>query len=182
MTPLLLAFAGSIGSGKSTLAQAVGDILGWPVVSFGDYVRRVAVQRGSGESRAALQAVGEALIAEGWPTFCAAVLTQGSWTAGQPLIVDGIRHSEAVETLQRLVTPLPVRLVVIDVAVTTRTARIQNRGREVVADLAQIENHSTEIQVRNRLPQMADLHVDMNDSLDSACRAVLRYLQQSNEP
>ena len=45
MKPVVLAFAGGIASGKSTLSSGVSRALGWPRVSFGDYVRRVARER-----------------------------------------------------------------------------------------------------------------------------------------
>ena len=44
--PLVLAFAGRIASGKSTFSMGLAQVLGWPRVSFGDYVRQVARHSG----------------------------------------------------------------------------------------------------------------------------------------
>ena len=85
MKPIVLAFAGAIRSGKSELSSGVAGTLGWARVSFGDYVREVAQQRGLDSTREALQAIGVSLIAEGWEQFCRSVLSQAHWQAGQPM-------------------------------------------------------------------------------------------------
>jgi len=104
--PLILAFSGGIGSGKSTLSSGVAEALEWPRVSFGRYVRAVALDRGlDAESREVLQEVGESLITAGWVPFCRAVLTQADWRPERSLVVDGIRHVEALQTLRALAAP-----------------------------------------------------------------------------
>jgi dephospho-CoA kinase len=124
---LVLAFSGSIGSGKSTLSLSVAKALNWPYVSFGNHVRTVALLRGLGESREVLQEVGESLIQEGWEQFCKSVLAQTTWEPGEPLVVDGIRHVEAVETLQLLIVPSELLLIHITLNEPTRKARLYKR-------------------------------------------------------
>ena len=95
-----LAIAGGIASGKTSLAKALSERLAWPRASFGDCVREVAAEQGLGTLRETLQAVGEALIAAGWDSFCRRTLCEGGWRPGGPVIVDGIRHVEAIDHLR----------------------------------------------------------------------------------
>src|SRR5574341_206680 len=100
-----------------------------PRVSFGDHVRAEARRLGLDDSaREVLQAVGEALIGAGWERFCRSVLAQADWTPGRPLVIDGVRHVQAVETLRPLVAPAALRLVYLEVPESVRERRLRNRG------------------------------------------------------
>jgi len=176
--PLVLASAGRISSGKSTLSTHVASALGWPQVSFGDYVRQVAQRRGLDDSRAVLQEVGATLIAQGWEGFCHAVLGQGAWVPGQPLIVEGIRHAEALAVLRQLVAPSELRLVFIAVNEPTRAARLGQRGMPERETLPGVEAHSTEAQVGTVLPGMADFTVDGTRPLEELLQDIVRWVQQ----
>ena len=176
--PLVLAFAGRIASGKSTLSTGVARALGWPRVSFGDSVRQVARRRGLEESRAVLQEVGATLIAQGWEAFCHAVLGQVAWAPGQPLIVDGIRHAEALEVLRQLVAPSELRLVFIAVNEPTRATRLRQREIPDRETVQRVEEHSTEAQVGTVLPGMADFLVDGARPLEGLLQEIVRWVQQ----
>ncbi len=177
MKSLVLTFSGSIGSGKSTLSLSVAKALNWPYVSFGNYVRTVALLRGLGESREVLQEVGESLIQEGWEQFCKSVLAQTTWEPGEPLVVDGIRHVEAVEMLQLLIVPSELLLIHITLNEPTRKARLYKRSPADYAKMQSIEDHSTEVQVKGQLPQMANLIVSGERSTDDIIREILIWLQ-----
>ena len=100
MNPCVIGFSGRIKSGKTTIATATASSLDWQCASFGDYVRWVAIRQNEDpESRAALQRIGESCIARGWPAFCHNVLKMVNWRSGMPVVVDGIRHVEAVEQI-----------------------------------------------------------------------------------
>ena len=43
---MIVTFSGGIGSGKSRVSKLVAELMGWPRVSCGDYVRSVALSRG----------------------------------------------------------------------------------------------------------------------------------------
>jgi dephospho-CoA kinase len=176
--PLVLAFAGRIASGKSTLSTSVAQVLGWPRVSFGDYVRQVARHRGLEESRTVLQELGAALIAQGWEAFCRTVLGQVAWEPGQPLIIDGIRHAEALMVLRQLVTPSELRLVFITVNEPTRTARLRQRESPDGETLQRIEEHTTEAQVGTVLPDIADFLVDGTRPQEELQQDIVRWVQQ----
>ena len=177
MKSLVLAFSGSIGSGKSTLSLSVAKALTWPYISFGNYVRTVALLRGLGESREVLQEVGESLIQEGWEQFCKSVLAQATWKPGEPLVVDGIRHVEAVEMLRLLVVPSELLLIHITLNDLTRKTRLNKRSPADYAKMERIEDHSTEVQVKRRLPEIANLKVSGERSIDDIIHEILIWVQ-----
>lgn len=172
----VVGFSGGIGSGKTSLSQAVAEELDCPWVSFGDYVRKVAADRGYGQDRESLQVVGESLVHEGWPRFCLAVLNQAPWKPGQDLIIDGVRHAEGVRTLRSLVKPSLFRLIGISLDATGRWAR--EGGDAHVDELAiqSIEAHSTEAEVQPRVMPMADLVLDGARPLNELVREVVNWL------
>ena len=178
MKPIVLGFAGSIASGKSTLSIEVASSLGWQRVGFGDYVRTVAQRQGLGESREVLQTIGATLVNQGIEQFCSAVLAQVDWETGQPLVVDGIRHSEVVSTLRQLVAPRKLLLVFVIVNESTREARLIERGLTHREQWQQFEAHSTESQVQTVLPGMADLTVDSTQKIEELVKKVVTWIQQ----
>jgi dephospho-CoA kinase len=178
MNSLILAFAGSIGSGKSTLAQGVADALSWPVASFGSYVREIARQQGREESREVLQSLGATLIAAGEEAFCQAVLTAAGWEPGQSLVIEGVRHTEVVTALRRVVAPTPLKLVYIAVAEDIRQARLQTRANADAVHLPQIDTHSTEIQVKAVLAELADLTVDGARTREELVEEIVHWMHQ----
>jgi len=160
---MVIAFSGQIKSGKTTIAQAVATAIGCPRVSFGDEVRRVVASRGLSDSRENLQAVGEELVANQLDDFCRAVLGQaGRGTPAESVVVDGLRHVEALDCLGRLLSPVPVNLVYIDTLDQLRSARYAETSTGE-SPLTSFENHSTEHQVGRTLRDRADLIVSGDD-------------------
>jgi dephospho-CoA kinase len=174
----VLAFAGRIGSGKSSISRAIAAKLHWPCVSFGDYVREFSRLHGLGNDRITLQDIGASLIQDlGWDQFCLVVLAQADWDPGESLIIDGIRHSEAVYTLRRLVAPSSLVLVYIDVDEAIQERRLENRGTKHSGDLRRIEAHPTERQVAT-LAEIADLIVDGGKTLEQLVREITDWAEQ----
>ena len=176
--PLVVAFAGRMGSGKSTLSMGIAKALRWPWVSFGDYIRHVARSRGLDCSRETLQYVGSTLIDQGWEGFCRAVLMQVNWEPGQPLVIDGIRHAEAVAALRQLVTPSKLVLVFITVNDPVREARLRQRGVIDREQLRRAEEHPIEVQVGTVLPEMADLTVDGARPVEDLLQETVSWIRQ----
>jgi dephospho-CoA kinase len=54
MNPAVVGFSGRIASGKSAISKALAADIGCRRVSFGDYVRKVAAERGLAPTREAL--------------------------------------------------------------------------------------------------------------------------------
>jgi dephospho-CoA kinase len=161
MTPFVLTFSGSIASGKTTIARLIAEKNGFAFASFGDFVRKEARRQGMDPtSRDVLQRHGNELIEKGWQPFCQAVLADIAWTGDHGLVVDGIRHVEALETLRDLVGPLRLFLVYISIDNQTRRVRLRDRGVGEEQTIEKSDLHDTEQQVRGILEQRADLRVD----------------------
>jgi len=173
---IVVGFAGGIGSGKTSLSQAVALDLYWPWVSFGDYVRSVAANRGSSPDRRSLQLVGESLIQEGWSTFCAGVLNQANWKPGQDLVVDGVRHAAGVRALRSLVTPSQFCLVGILLDPVKRWEREGGLTNIDAPLIRSIEGHSTEAEVGSKVMALADLVVDGSRPLEELIPEVANWL------
>ena len=176
MSSVIVAFSGAIGAGKSSISKAVAQGLGWSRVSFGDYVRITANQRGLAETRESLQQVGTSLIEAGWENFCRSVLSQAEWQIGQSLIVDGVRHVEALETLRRITAPSEVVLVLVELSESERKLRLEEAGAPIES-LDQWASHSTEVQVGTALPRVADLVIDGSRPLGEVARQVKEWVR-----
>lgn len=176
MRSLILTFSGPIGSGKSSLSKRVAKSLGWKYVSFGDYVRVVACQRGMGNSREALQNLGTSLIEElGRNNFCRSVLAQVNWTTGEDLVLDGIRHVEILDSLREVTKPSEVSLVFIKVEESDIKARAS--GKHPVQDRSRVGRHSTEEQVHSTLSDLADLNVDGRKPVEDLVREAVMWVR-----
>jgi cytidylate kinase len=172
-----VAISGRIGAGKSTVARELSSLLGWPEVSFGDYVRAQAKERGLGVERGVLQDLGQQLIEEhGFDDFLGKVLAEaGIDPAEQAFVIEGVRHVGALEALHRAVGA-EVVLVYLEAPDEERTERL--RAREGVdAPVETWERHETEMDVKGELPERADLVVRASDAA-SAADAIARFLDE----
>ena len=173
MSPMVLTFAGPIGSGKSTLSRNIARDLGWAYASFGDYVRQIALQNDRGNSREVLQDTGASIVKElGWDPFCSSVLAQATWETGKPLVVDGIRHVEALQALNKITAPSKVSLVFIDVDESDIEARASRKPLH-----EDRSHHSTEEQVYSILPGLADLRVDGSNTVEDLVREIVTWVR-----
>ena len=159
MKSIIIGFAGKIGSGKTTISAAVAEALNWPRASFGDYVRRVARQRGLEESREVLQEIGASLV-ENPDEFCLSILGLVDWKRGQNLVVDGIRHAKIIDALRRVTEPSRVFLVFVKVNERVRRKRLLNDRDAGKQAAPKYEAHTTEADVNTVLPAMAELVAD----------------------
>jgi len=178
LEPVVLAFSGKVASGKSTLAKEVASALAWKRASFGDYVRVVADGQGLEPSREVLQDLGESL-AKAPEEFCRAMLAHFGWQSGEPLVIDGVRHLEIVEALRRIVAPLELRLIFVDISEEQRRERLAGAGDVNLAKMPQIEKHSTERQVDTVLPDIADLRVSTGGNLGEVVREIVSWVHQA---
>jgi dephospho-CoA kinase len=177
MKPIILTFAGSIGSGKSTISRRIAATLGWKYISFGDYVRSIAKSHGLEDSRKTLQDIGQSLINEGWEPFCRSILNQVIWVPGESLVIDGIRHIEAIDTLRSIVLPTDLFLIFIELQEPVRQIRLLNRNPNNM-NREDTDNHPTEIQVKTRLPQLADLIVFNDKCEDETINEIVTWLKR----
>lgn len=151
----VIALSGKIASGKSTVASEFAKEVGWPCVSFGDYVRSVAQSRGLPESRETLQEIGDRFIRTNLEDFCKSVLNQADWKPGQSLVIEGVRHAEVNILLRNLVAPSRYFLAYLKVDDDLRKQRLRREGIDD-RELIHVETHPTEEQVTRVLPHIAD--------------------------
>ncbi|MBO1223786.1 MAG: AAA family ATPase [Candidatus Scalindua sediminis] len=176
MQGIVLCFSGAIASGKTTISVNLAKHLGCPRVSFGDYVRKVTLARGLDISSIdVLQNVGESLIKEGCRKFCSSVLEQINWEPGQTLVVDGIRHKEALVKLKELTAPSRVFLIYITSSQVVQDKRLKEKGISS-QQMESIERHSTEKDVKSELPAMADITVDGSKTADENVQDIITFL------
>lgn len=178
MNPIIVCFSGRIAIGKTSVSRALAERLDCPWTGFGDYVRAIATKRGlDSESRDVLQDTGASLIAEqGFRLFCSNVVAAANWSGDCPLIIDGIRHIEALQTIKELLAPSQV--VLVHLAVESEEAlydRTMLRGIEF-AERVTWETHSTERQVLSTLPEKADLIVSADLPLPDVVERVVGFV------
>lgn len=179
MTGAVIALAGKIGSGKTSIAVALAHKLDCPRVGFGDYVRSEATKRGLNPgSRQVLQELGESLLRQDLDGFCEAVLSQADRAPDGGLIVDGVRHVTVLDTLHRLLSPSPVRLIYLAATDEARQLRLAAAGRWEQDVMAKAEGHSTEADLKTALPGRSDAVIDADRDFNAVLADAFAYAQQ----
>ena len=175
---IAIAFSGAIGSGKSSVSSEVQRMLGWPRVSFGEYVKKKVKGLGLDETdRAVLQRVGQGLVVSDLNGFVAGVLGQSpSWRRAPGVIVDGLRHAEVRDQLRIAVAPWALKLVIVKVDEDTRLARAQKEKAIELHVLSHYDRDITEAQVTKILPGLADVEIDNSLTPTLAAEEVVRRL------
>jgi cytidylate kinase len=176
----ILAFAGPICSGKSTISTSVAQRLGWEWVSFGNFLRDEARRRGIDPSlRSHLQDLGQTFIDTGWTSFCESVLDYAKWVPGMNLVIDGIRHVEAVHTLRVLTAPSHLAVVFVETPVQIRKARLL--AREPGASFDAVDIHPVERETQTALMQIAGYTVDGSLTVEEASSRLLEQYSPSGD-
>ncbi len=174
---MIVAFAGRIASGKSVISRAIAAHYSVDWVSFGDAVRREAKRRGRAASRSALQDLGEELIAAGWDALWPLVTDQVAWNGHSSLIVDGVRHLSAIESLQRLAEPSPLYVVFVHTPLDRRLEWLTERGVSG-PEAAAADRHTNEAQL-DAVRGKADLVVTNDAGLDGVVAQVINALEEA---
>ena len=174
---LVIAFAGEIGSGKSSVSKALETALGWPRVSFGDYLRAEVGRRGGNPNcREALQELGQSLVDIHPESFCRSVLRMVNFRLGGDLLVDGVRHVNIQVIMRRLVLPSETKLVYLAADSNTRYERVRDRtGGQ--SDFARATQHRVEGEVKDCLSRIADAVVDTRNDADDPFEVCLRLIR-----
>jgi dephospho-CoA kinase len=173
----VIGISGGIGSGKTALANEVSEKLGCHKVGFGDYVRSLAEEQGLEPSRENLQTLGEQLVTSNLEEFCTAVLFQKGWKKDSHLVVEGIRHTEVVETIKRVISPVQFELVYINLPLEERKLRLEKRQNiHDAQNIVQYDQHSTEKQTQNELLDVASIFIDGNTPIEQQALEVIEAL------
>ncbi len=164
LAPIIIGFAGPIASGKSTIIREITQIKPCLVASYGNYVRAVAETQGIEGSRDALQALSNELLRQYTHVELAKLVTEHSgWKINQPLLLDGVRHSEAIGAFKALFPTIPVYLIFVETPVSVRSNRIERRDGISLNDAAIHDKHNTEIEANTGLKDIADYVLDGTD-------------------
>jgi hypothetical protein len=158
------------------VSTSVARRLDAPRVSFGEYLRGVARDRGLDITREVLQDLGDEFVSNDVRGFCEHVLEQQPWQPGKPLIIDGVRHVEVLDSLGEILSPAKGYLIYIKVDRTTQKKRLKDDPLPHEKTLDELEEHSTERQVRSRLPDRAALVLDGTQDPDESTRKVIEFL------
>jgi|HubBroStandDraft_1064217.scaffolds.fasta_scaffold139155_2 dephospho-CoA kinase len=176
---IVLCISGRIASGKSVLAQRVSAKLGWRTASFSQVLRSTALKRGNAQpTREDLQRIGTERIQDGWREFCSEVLERAGWRAGEGLVIDGVRHSAALDALSELVAPEPVALVFINASDESLAPRLKSKGIQDLGQLTAIEQDSTEREVTTDLVDRAALVVESENDPNSMAESVVSWVKK----
>ena len=177
---LVLVFSGQIGSGKSKLSSEVARTLSWSYASFGNYIRSIAHSQGLDETREVLQELGEGLVKKGAEDFCRALLAHYNWRSGEPLVLDGLRHKEVADALRRLVAPLEIRIVFLEVDEKIRKARLATEKQRDFEMFETVQKHPTEMQVKTEIPRIADLTLQGNRTPQDLVHDIVTWVHQGD--
>lgn len=142
----VICLSGGIASGKTTVAQALAKRFpNVAVRSFGDVVRQQARGQEKALDRAALQEVGLSLVQAGWQAFIGALLQNVSQSI-DVLIVEGIRHVEAVDELRRRRLSDRVLTVYLKVGFAVQEQRLRERGESSASRSHAVESSLAEVE------------------------------------
>lgn len=170
----VIAFSGKVGSGKTTLSIQLAHILEWNWISFSNFIRKVAKENNLGEDRRTLQDLGAHLLEQDLESFCINVLNQIEWQ-NTPFIIDGVRHIEVLEFLKKTVEPTPFLHIHIAIDRRSQIERLGQRMSESNS-IEFIEEHSTESQIQQILPESADLILNSAQPIDQLIEDILKFL------
>lgn len=173
---MIFAFSGKIGSGKTTFSKSFAEQINANYASFGDYVREIAKNEGLDVyDRSVLQQKGVELIQIlGWDKFCASVLACFEGCRKGHIVIDGIRHVEAVDALKRIFFGEDVYLILLEISDDQAVKRQIARSGHV-ASFAEL-NHSTE-QSYAKLKEVASLCLDSNRCVDENSKILYEWYE-----
>ena len=171
----MLGFSARMAAGKTVVSNGVAEAIGAKRIAFGGLVREEAGIRGIPATRENLQDLGESLVQEDVDAFCVRVLQRNGWTAGNSIVVDGVRHVRVLDKIREIVEPQYFGLMYLNVDRETQLHRWKTEDLPYTKSLQELESHPTEIEVLTTLPQRADLVLDGGQTVDRIVRDVLRW-------
>jgi len=173
----IIAFGGASQTGKTTLGRRLAAHCHSKFVSFGDYVRQQAHARGLlHPTRQDLQDLGQQLVDSDINLFCQEVLNTVKFSPGQRLVVDGIRHTEALRAISQISGGQPIKLVYLHAPMTVRESRYQHQDSLQV--LHATDAHPVESQTNKQVKDSADLILDASSDLDTSFVQILAWVNR----
>lgn len=171
----LFVFSGPIGSGKSDVSRSFSGKINAPRNSFGATVREIATERGLPVSRTELQSLGADLVASDRNRFCRRVVAIALNDLASPVVIDGLRHIDVLEELKRIVSPRIIRCIFVDAPLSVRLERVRLRDGLTQPELADLESHSTEVEVEQYLRAKADYVADNSKTVGDCVQGIIGW-------
>jgi dephospho-CoA kinase len=174
------AFCGPIGSGKSNVSKSFATQIsaGWN--SFGTTVREVALERGLPTNRESLQDLGAKLVQRERSLLCRRAIGKAMNVPGSPTVIDGLRHIDILEELRLVVSPQQLVCVYVNTPRDVRLERVKQRDGLSAEQLADLERHSTEVEVELNLKKVADFIADNQHSVEQCVDAIVQWAKYKN--
>lgn len=168
----IIAFSGLPQTGKTTLARLLARELQCKFVSFGDFVRQEALNRGIlNATRQDLQNLGQSLVTENVRDFCRNVLGTVKFSAGEQIVLDGVRHTEVLEIISEISEGQPIKLVLL-------TASEKTRRNRSLQDIDSVDSHRVESEVKAQFRSIADLVIDTESNEAEALRTLVDWIRK----
>ncbi|MCC5625994.1 hypothetical protein, partial [Nostoc sp. CHAB 5715] len=118
----------------------------------------------------------ELAAASDFEEFSRQVIAAAKWDGNSQLVIDGIRHVEALSAVCKIVSPIPLVLIYIDIDKTVQINRFKARDGLTENDLREYEGHQTELAVATALRQAANFIVDGNGPIDHVLDQVMIHV------
>lgn len=171
----VIAFSGKIGSGKSSISKLISESIDFQWVSFGEYVRKIATEKGIEPSRINLQDLGESLIRNNSYQFCLNVLNQAP-ASGKPLVVDGIRHKIALDEIKQIISPNTLFHIHLEVEDNLRKKRLSETRQLDNEEITINDSHVSESEASMSLSNIADIIIDVKSNISDTVDVILKSL------
>lgn len=158
---LIITVSGRICSGKSYAANILSTKFGFPVASFGSYLKHYCQNHNLSSDRKTLQDVGENFVTENPQQFLVDVINHFKGESDS-IIIEGVRHKIILKKINDLVES--VVSVFIEAEQKTRFERYINRKQyseetNTLEHFQLLDSHSVELEIES-IKSICDIVVD----------------------
>jgi dephospho-CoA kinase len=150
----IISISGRISSGKSYAAEMIQNKFGYPVASFGSYLKYYCEHKNLPTDRKTLQDIGEKFVETNPQQFLIDVLSHFIGNADK-IILEGVRHKIIFEKIKNITENH--LSIFIDADLQTRYDRYykRNKDSDEVKTFEQFmisDNHSVELEIEELKP------------------------------
>lgn len=178
LDPFALGISGKIGSGKTTLITNLLKEYDFSVASYGAFFRGLADSRNLPNNRETFQSLTDEYLRDIKHNGLAEEVVKSSdWDGKESLLVDGVRHIASISAISRLIHPLPLFIVFLEVPEETRISRIGKRDGLPPDTVKLHDRHESEKLVTNEIKSVADLVVSENET-EAAIDKIFNFLKE----
>ena len=163
----IITVSGRISSGKSYAANLINQHYGFPIASFGGYLKYYCEINNLPTDRKTLQDIGRDFMKENSEAFLSVVLAHFSGDS-DIVILEGIRHKTILEDVRKLTQE--IFTIFVDTDVQIRYERYCKRNKDADIDKSYeafiiADNHPVELEI-NDLKSICNLVVDGNENYE----------------